>query len=37
MLARRPWLPLVDWMELYGAFWNDRFDHLENLLNRMDK
>jgi len=29
--------PLVDWMSLYGAFWRDRFDHLETLLNRMDK
>ncbi|MDR3742420.1 MAG: metalloregulator ArsR/SmtB family transcription factor [Terracidiphilus sp.] len=29
--------PLVDWMSLYGAFWRDRFDHLESLLNRMDK
>jgi len=29
--------PLVDWMRLYGAFWRDRFDALENLLNRMDQ
>jgi DNA-binding transcriptional ArsR family regulator len=29
--------PLVDWMSVYGAFWGDRFDQLENLLNRMDK
>jgi DNA-binding transcriptional ArsR family regulator len=29
--------PLVDWMSVYGAFWRDRFDQLENLLNRMDK
>jgi DNA-binding transcriptional ArsR family regulator len=28
--------PLVDWMSVYGAFWRDRFDQLENLLNRMD-
>jgi len=28
--------PLVDWMTLYGAFWNDRFDRLEKLLQRMD-
>jgi len=27
--------PLVDWMSLYGAFWRDRLDSLENLLNRM--
>ena len=29
-------VPLVDWMGLYGAFWRDRFDLLESLLNRMD-
>ncbi len=29
--------PLIDWMSLYGAFWRDRFDHLETLLNRMDQ
>jgi DNA-binding transcriptional ArsR family regulator len=29
--------PLVDWMSLYGAFWRDRFDRLEDLLNRMDQ
>jgi len=29
--------PMVDWLEHYGAFWQDRFDRLENLLNRMDK
>jgi DNA-binding transcriptional ArsR family regulator len=29
--------PLVDWMALYGAFWRERFDQLENLLQRMDK
>jgi DNA-binding transcriptional ArsR family regulator len=29
--------PLVDWMSVYGAFWHDRFDQLENLLKRMDK
>lgn len=29
--------PLVDWMAIYGAFWRDRFDRLENLLERMDK
>jgi DNA-binding transcriptional ArsR family regulator len=28
--------PLVDWMALYGRFWSERFDALENLLNRMD-
>jgi DNA-binding transcriptional ArsR family regulator len=29
--------PLIDWMCLYGAFWRDRFDHLEDLLSRMDQ
>lgn len=29
--------PLIDWMNLYGAFWRDRFDRLETLLNRMDQ
>jgi len=29
--------PLIDWMTLYAAFWRDRFDRLENLLNRMDQ
>jgi DNA-binding transcriptional ArsR family regulator len=29
--------PLIDWMTLYGAFWRDRFDRLEDLLNRMDQ
>ena len=29
--------PLVDWISQYGAFWRDRFDRLENLLERMDK
>jgi DNA-binding transcriptional ArsR family regulator len=29
--------PLIDWMSLYGAVWRDRFDRLEDLLNRMDQ
>ena len=29
--------PLMDWMSLYGAFWRERFDHLESLLKRMDQ
>jgi DNA-binding transcriptional ArsR family regulator len=29
--------PLVDWMRLYGAFWRERFDRLEDLLGRMDQ
>ena len=28
--------PMVDWLNLYGAFWRDRFDKLEALLKRMD-
>ncbi|SFS21382.1 DNA-binding transcriptional regulator, ArsR family [Granulicella pectinivorans] len=28
--------PLVDWMNVYGAFWRDRFDQLEQLLERME-
>jgi DNA-binding transcriptional ArsR family regulator len=28
--------PVVDWLNLYGAFWRDRFDRLEALLERMD-
>jgi DNA-binding transcriptional ArsR family regulator len=27
--------PIVDWLNLYGAFWRDRFDRLEALLERM--
>jgi DNA-binding transcriptional ArsR family regulator len=30
-------MPLIDWMSLYSAFWRDRFDRLETLLNRMDQ
>jgi DNA-binding transcriptional ArsR family regulator len=29
--------PLVDWMSFYSAFWRDRFDQLESLLQRMDQ
>jgi DNA-binding transcriptional ArsR family regulator len=29
--------PLIDWISMYGAFWRERFDRLENLLKRMDK
>jgi DNA-binding transcriptional ArsR family regulator len=28
--------PMVDWLNLYGAFWRDRFDQLEKLLERME-
>jgi len=27
---------MVDWLNLYGAFWRDRFDKLEVLLERME-
>jgi DNA-binding transcriptional ArsR family regulator len=29
--------PVVDWLNVYSAFWRHRFDQLENLLKRMDK
>src|SRR3954471_22449957 len=29
--------PLHDWMTHYAAFWEDRLDQLESLLDRMDK
>ena len=29
--------PLIDWMNLHGAFWRERLDRLETLLNRMDQ
>ena len=29
--------PLINWMSLCGAFWRERFDHLEDLLKRMDQ
>jgi DNA-binding transcriptional ArsR family regulator len=29
--------PLIDWMGLYGAFWNERLDKLKSLLDRMDQ
>ena len=28
--------PLVDWMNVYGAFWRERFDQLEAVLERME-
>ena len=28
--------PMIDWLNLYGAFWRERFDRLEDLLGRMD-
>src|SRR5580700_3441307 len=29
--------PLVDWIGHYGAFWQNKFDRLGDLLERMDK
>jgi DNA-binding transcriptional ArsR family regulator len=29
--------PLIDWMSVYATFWRDRFDRLEDLLERMDQ
>jgi DNA-binding transcriptional ArsR family regulator len=29
--------PLINWMNHYGVFWRERFDRLEDLLNRMDQ
>ncbi|MGJ4902606.1 ArsR/SmtB family transcription factor [Bradyrhizobium sp. HKCCYLRH2060] len=29
--------PLLDWTSRMAAFWESRFDDLENLLNRMDQ
>ncbi len=28
--------PMVDWVRQYGEFWRDRFDRLEELLERME-
>ena len=28
--------PMADWLRHYGAFWRDRFDRLESLLDRME-
>jgi DNA-binding transcriptional ArsR family regulator len=29
--------PLMDWLGLYGAFWRERFDRLETVLERMEE
>ena len=29
--------PLLDWTKEMTGFWQNRFDHLEDLLNRMDQ
>jgi DNA-binding transcriptional ArsR family regulator len=28
--------PMVNWLDQYGAFWRERFDRLESLLERME-
>jgi DNA-binding transcriptional ArsR family regulator len=30
-------VPLVDWIKRYAAFWTERFDRLERLLEKMDQ
>ena len=29
--------PLIDWIKHYAVFWRDRFDRLEELLEKMDE
>ena len=29
--------PLIDWVKHYAVFWRDRFDRLEELLEKMDE
>ncbi len=29
--------PLIDWMNFYSNFWNNRLDRLDDLLKRMDQ
>lgn len=29
--------PLIDWVDLYAAFWRDRLDRLEALLDGLDE
>jgi DNA-binding transcriptional ArsR family regulator len=29
--------PIMDWMAIYAVFWRERFDRLEDLLDRMDQ
>ena len=29
--------PLIDWINFYSTFWHNRFDRLEDLLQRMDQ
>ena len=34
---RKEFAPLLDWTSRMAAFWESRFDDLDNLLNRMDQ
>lgn len=29
--------PMVDWVRMYGEFWNERFDRLEDVLKEMSE
>ncbi|HEV2578878.1 MAG TPA: metalloregulator ArsR/SmtB family transcription factor [Acidobacteriaceae bacterium] len=29
--------PVVEWLKMYGAFWRERFDRLEDVLERMER
>jgi DNA-binding transcriptional ArsR family regulator len=29
--------PLIDWLAIYGVFWREKIDRLEDLLKRMDQ
>jgi DNA-binding transcriptional ArsR family regulator len=33
----RALVPLADWMGRYAAFWDEKLDHLDDLLKRMDQ
>jgi DNA-binding transcriptional ArsR family regulator len=33
----RALLPLIDWMTLFGAFWRDRFDRLEDFVKTRER
>ena len=33
----RALIPLIDWMTLFGAFWRDRFDRLEDFVKGRER
>ena len=35
--APKALIPLIDWTNQMAGFWQGRFDHLEDLLKRMDR